>query len=106
MKFNNEKDLLKFLIKNMDSNKRCYDSELNICEYSDVQTICKYLDSLKQAGYISVYMGGVFEVHDAGISFIKDKSHMKSFLTLIIKWIFGIITALLTAYFIFELGLN
>lgn len=106
MKFNNEDDLLKFLIKHMDTEKRCYDKQLNIQQYIDVNTMSEYLKTLKENGFISVYMGGVIEVHDKGISHIKDKKYVNKVASPIIKWIFGIVTAIITAYLIFQLGLN
>lgn len=106
MKFSNEIDLLKFLIKNMNNNHRCNAKNLNLFKYADRQTICNYLDILKKNGYISVYIGGEFEIHDKGITYIKNNSLTKKVVPTIFKWIAGIITTLITAYLIFKLGLN
>lgn len=71
MKILNEDDLLKYLIKNIDSNRRCNLKKLNLDEMLDVQTQSNYLSSLKCKGYISVYIGGDTEVHSKGISYAE-----------------------------------
>ena len=106
MKINNEIDLLKLLIKNMNDKHRCNDKKVNIQQYLDASTLCNYLAKLKNAGYISVYIGGEFEIHDKGIAFLNTNKPTKKYISPIIKWFLGILTALITAYLIYELGLN
>ena len=111
---NNEYELLKFLVNIMDENNTINGHIAEVQSELDAVTIVGYIKSLKSQGLISSDLANIY-ITSKGISHIQtesvksekevsDKNRQNFYVFL--KWILGIITAVIIAAIIFWLGLN
>lgn len=98
---------LELAIKRSKNNQIKVKELLPFENYNDY-TILEIIKPLKEEGLIDFYMGGLIVIKESAkikISSLK-KEKITSYAFSVIKWIVGILTALITAYLMIKLGLK
>ena len=110
MKIKDKYDLLRFIIKHMDKDKREYTIDAaKISEMVKGEDFAQYLTELKAEGCIEVWLGGHIDIHaKADLVLKKQPGRLRSVASrlngAVVQIVVGVVVALLSAFLIWKLG--